>query len=173
MPSEVGPNDRVQFRLLLEVADEWRNASPLVVGTSALVLLWCLDGIIPLELGRLLVRRKWSDLQELSGEIDGALVLGRGVDELWLMVTTADPFWLRKLRGLNARVLRFASKRSRVANLSHKLCGLTARILQFASKESRGAKRGNESQRTILRGDFEATISTSRTERFGGISRTA
>ena len=83
MPSGVGPTDRVQFRLLLEVADEWRNASSLRRAPSALVLLRCFDNI-PLELGRLLVRRKQSGPQELRGEIDGALVVGRGIDQLWL-----------------------------------------------------------------------------------------
>src|SRR5262249_15005776 len=66
MPSGVRPTDHVHFRLMLEVADEWRSPSFWVFGTSALVLLRCLDGF-PLELGRLVVRRKQSGRQELRG----------------------------------------------------------------------------------------------------------
>jgi hypothetical protein len=161
MPSGVGRTDRIQFRLLLEVADEWRNASSLTTGPSALVLLRCFDNI-PLELGRLLVRRKQSEPQELRGEIDGALVVGRGIDQLWLKVTPADPFWRRKLRGFRARIVRFASKGPREADWLRKLRGFRARITRFASKGSRGANGVNESQGTILRGNFEATIPTSR-----------
>jgi Uncharacterised nucleotidyltransferase len=160
MPSGVRPTDRVQFRLLLEVADEWRNASSLVLGTSALVLLRCFDGF-PLELGRLVVRRKQSGPQELRGEIDGSLVVGRGIDELWLHVTTVEAFWLYNLRTLRTQLVRFGTKGSREAVWLRNLRRVRALTLGFASNGTRGANGGNVSQGAILRGSFEATISTS------------
>jgi Uncharacterised nucleotidyltransferase len=156
MPSGVKPTDRIQFRLQLEAAEEWRNASSLVTGTSALVLLRCFD-FIPLELGRLLVWRKNAAAQELKGEIDGALVVGRGIDELWLKVTIAEPFW--KLRGVRARILEFARKGPIEAGWLQRLRGVRAQVRRLASKGPPGSDGANEPQATVLRGNYEATIS--------------
>jgi hypothetical protein len=148
MPSEVRSTDRVHFRLLLEAADEWRSASsshPLgsswVSGTCALVLLRCFDGF-PLELGRLVVRRKQSGRQELRGEIDGSLVVGSGIDELWLHVTTLKALWFYKLY---LRIVRSGTGEA----VWHKL--RRRRILPGV-----GASQG-----AVLRGTFEASIFTS------------
>jgi hypothetical protein len=166
MPSGVRPTDRVQFRLLLEVADEWRKTSSLVLGTSALVLLRCFDRT-PLELGRLVVRRKQSRPQELRGEIDGSLVVGRGIDELWLHVAVEAP-WLHKLR---ARIVRFGTNGAQEAVWLRKLRRLRALSLGFRGNRTRvangrrngigGANWESESEGAILRGSFEAKISTS------------
>jgi Uncharacterised nucleotidyltransferase len=152
MLSGVRPTDRVQFRLLLEVADEWRNASSLVLGTSALVRLLSVEGVFPLELGRWVVRRKHGP-QELRGDIDGSLVVGRGIDELWLYVTTVEAFWLYNLR---ARIVRVGKKRAREAFWLRKL-RVRALKLGLVSNGTSGAN-GNVSQGAILRGSFEAKV---------------
>jgi hypothetical protein len=158
MPSGVRPTDRVRFRLLIEVADEWRSASSRVLGTSALVLLRCFDEF-PLEFGRLVVRRTQSGRQEMRGEIDGSLVVGRGIDQLWLHVTTVEASWLSNLR---ARIVRFGTKRAGEAIWLRKLRRVRALTLGFASNGTRGASGGSNvtrvSQAAILRGSFEATI---------------
>jgi hypothetical protein len=160
MPSGVRPTDRVQFRLLLEVTDEWRNTSSRVLGTSAQLVLRCFDDF-SLELGRLVVRRRKSRPQELRGELDGSLVVGRGIDELWLQVTTVEGFWLLR------RIVRFGTKGAWLRKL-RRLCAVK---LGFASDGTRATSGGNESQRAVLRGSFKATISTCMHEKsdvFGG-----
>ena len=156
MPTGVRPADRVHFRLQLEVADEWRNSSR-TLGTSALVLLRCFDEF-PLELGRLVVQRKQSERKELRGEIDGSLVVGRGIDELWLHVTTFETHWLYNLR---ARIVQFVTKGERGAVWLNKLRKLRTLASGFSRHGTRGTNGGNESQGAILRGRFEATIFTS------------
>jgi hypothetical protein len=142
MPSGVRPTDHVHFRLLIEVADEWRSASSSwEFGTSALVSLRCFDGF-PLELGRLVVRRKQSGRQELRGEINGSLVVGSGIDELWLHVTTLKALWFYKLY---VRIVRSGTGEA----VWHKLRRL--RILPGV-----GTRQG-----AVLRGSFEASIFTS------------
>jgi hypothetical protein len=159
MPSGVRPTDRVQFRLLLEVADEWRNGSSRFLGTSAIVRLLNVDSdVFPLELGRWAVRRKRGGPQELRGEIDGSLVVGRGIDELWLYVTTVKAFWLYNLR---ARIVRFLSQGPRRADWLNKVRHLRNLGSGFSSDDTRRADGGNESQGAILQGRFEATIFTS------------
>jgi hypothetical protein len=148
MPSGVQPTDRVHFRLLLEVADEWRGASSLL-GTSALVLLRCFDGFT-LELGRLVIRRKLSGRQELRGEIDGSLVVGRGINELWIHVTTLKALWFYKLY---VRIVRSGTGEA----VWHKL----RRLRILPSVGTRGTNGGNESQGAVLQGSFEASILTS------------
>jgi len=155
MPSGVRPTDRVQFRLLLEFTDEWRNAfSP--PGTSALVLLRCFERF-PLELGRLVVRQKQSGPQELRGDIDGSLAVGRGIDQLWLRVTIVETSWLSNLR---TRIVRFGTKWEGEAVWLREL--RRVRALRFASNGNRGANGESNgirvSQGAILRGSFEATI---------------
>jgi hypothetical protein len=159
MPSGVRPTDRVQFRLLLEVADEWRNTSSLVLGTSALVRLRCGDaGVFELELGRWVVGRKQGRPQELRGDIDGSLVVARGIDELWLYVTTVEASWLYNLR---ARIVRFGTNRAGEAAVwLRKLRRVRARTLGIVSNGTRGAY-GNVPQGAILRGTFEAKLLTS------------
>jgi hypothetical protein len=157
MPSGIRSTERVHFRLLLEVADEWRNASSWVLGTSVLVLLRCFDGF-PLELGRLVVQQKQSGPQKLRGEIDGSLVVARGIDELWLYVTTPRVLWLDNLR---VRIVRFLRKGARRAVLLNRLGYLPTLASQFSSDGTPGANGGNETQGAIIRGRFEATISTS------------
>jgi hypothetical protein len=158
MPSGVRPTDRIQFRLSLEVADEWRNASSLFLGTSALVLLRCFGGF-PLELGRLVVPRKQSGPQELRGDIDGSLVVGRGIDQLWLHVTTVEASWLSNLR---ARIVQFGTKRTGEAGWLRKVRRLRDLTLGLASNGTHGANKETNgtgvSQCAILRGSFEATI---------------
>jgi Uncharacterised nucleotidyltransferase len=159
IPPGVRPTDRVQFRLLLEVADEWRKGSSRVLGTSAIVRLRNVDGdVFPLELGRWVVRRKQGQPQELRGEIDGSLVVGRGIDEVWLYVTTVKAFWLYNLR---ARVVRFGTKGAREAVWLRKLRRVRALTLGFDSNGTRGANGGTVSQGAIVRGRFEANILSS------------
>jgi hypothetical protein len=159
MPLGVGPTDRIQFRLLLEADDEWRNARSLAAGTSANVLLRCFDNS-PLEFGRLRIRRKRGSPQELKGEIDGALVVGRGIDQLWLKVTIADPFWLRQLRNVRAGIFQFANRGSYEAGWFRKLRSLRTHITRVASRGSPEEANGaNNPQATVLRGNFEAMIS--------------
>jgi hypothetical protein len=164
MPSGIQPTDRVHFRLLFEVADEWRNASSRVFGTSALVLLRCFDQW-PLELGRLVVRRQQSGPQELQGEMDGSLVVGRGIDELWLHVTPIAP-WLFNLR---VRIAQFVKKETRGVvwrdKLYHLLTGVAwrkklshLRILGSGFSSAGGAHGRNGSNGVILKGSFEASI---------------
>jgi hypothetical protein len=161
MPSGVVPTDRIQFRLLLEAADEWRNARSLAAGKFANVLLRCFDNA-PLEFGRLRIRRKRGKLQELTGEIDGALVVGRGIDQLWLKVTIADPFWLRQLRSVRAGIFHLANKGSREAGWLGKLRSLRIHVTRAVSKGPLGEANGsnnNNPQTRVLRGNFEAMIS--------------
>ena len=130
MPSGVRPTDRVQFRLLLEVADECDNPR----GCIATVRLR--NGHVDtfsLELGRWVVPLKQGGPQELRGEIGGSLVVARGIDELWLHVTTVKTFWLYNLR---ARIVRL---------------GRRLRILRSVGTR----------QVAVLRGSFEASIFTS------------
>ena len=158
MPSGVRPTDRVQVRLLLEVADGWHNGSSRVLGTSAIVRLRNFDGdVCPLELGRWVVRRKQGGPQELRGEIDGNLVVGRGIDELWLYVTTVKAFWLYNLR---ARIVRFGTKGPREDVWLRKLRRVRALTLGFDSNGTRKAN-GDISQGAIMSGSFEAKILTS------------
>jgi hypothetical protein len=157
MPSGVKPTDRVHFRLLLEVADEWRNASFWVRGTSTLVLLRCFDGF-PLELGRMVVQRKQRGPQELQGDIDGSLVVGRGIDELWLHVATPKALWLRNLP---VRVVRFVTKWVSEAVWRNRLRHPHNLASRFSSDGTRGANGGNASYGAILRGSFEAKLFTS------------
>jgi len=152
MPSGVSPTDRVQFRLLLEVADEWRNASSSALGTSALVVLRCFDNFA-LELGRLLIRRKQSGPQELQGDIDGSLVVGRGIDELWLDVSTVEP-WLYNLR---ARIVRLGTKWGQEAAWLRKLRRARSLTSGLAKPNTR-VPNDPVSKCAILRGSFEATI---------------
>lgn len=153
MPSGVRPSDRVHFRLLLEAADGWRSAPSWLFGTSALVLLRCFDEF-PFELGRLVVQRKQSGRQELRGEIDGSIVVGRAIDELWLHVTTPRVLWLYNLR---VRIGRFVTKEARGAIWRDKLRHLHV----LGSGGDREATGGNELQGAILWGSFEAKIFTS------------
>jgi hypothetical protein len=154
IPSGVRSTDRVHFGLLLEPAEEWRRAPSWALGTSALVLLRCFDEF-PLELGRLVVQRTQNGRQELRGEIDGSLVVGRGIDELWLHVITPRALWLYNLR---VRVGQFVTKGARGAVWGDKL----GRLPIIRSKlSSDGAHGGNESNRAILGGRFEAKIVTS------------
>ena len=169
MPSGVRPTDRVRYRLLLEVADEWRNASSRVHGTSAIVRLRNFDGdAFALELGRWVFRRKQCGPQELKGDIDGSLVVGRDIDELWLYVTTVKAFWYELwlyvttvkafwLNNFRARIVRFGTKGAREAVWLGKLRRVRALTLGFDSNRTRGAN-GNVWQGAILRGSFEAKI---------------
>ena len=159
MPSGVRPTDRIQFRLSLEVADEWRNASSLFLGTSALVLLRCFGGF-PLELGRLVVLGgSRAGRRSSGGDIDGSLVVGRGIDQLWLHVTTVEASWLSNLRG---RIVRFGTKRTGEAGWLRKVRRLRDLTLGPASNGTNGANKETNgtgaSQCAILRGSFEATI---------------
>ena len=154
IPSGVGAEDRIQFHLQLEVADKWRKTHSLQLGKYALVSLRCFDNA-PLELGRLLVRRKQSGQQALSGEIDGALLLGREIAELWLEVKATDAPWIRKLIELGIRILRSANKGAGDPILLHKLRSFRARTSRRAGGQSQQGESGGEGE-TVLRGAFEA-----------------
>jgi hypothetical protein len=104
------------------------------------------------------LQRKQVRPQELRGDIDGSLVVGRGLDELWLHVTTVkEASWLYKLR---ARVVRFGNKGGREAIWLRTWRRVRARTLGFGSNGTRGAN-GNVKQGAILKGSFEAKIFTS------------
>jgi hypothetical protein len=57
--------------------------------------------------------------------------------------------------------VRFGTKRAREAVWFRELRRVRDLTLGFASNGSRGANGGNVSQGALLRGSFEATISTS------------
>ena len=103
MPAGVEPTDRVQFRVRFDIVDKWRGVSALAPGKSLLVRLGCFDNV-SIELGRLHVRSRRDGPQELTGEIDGALIVGRGIDELWLSATIVREEWLLRWNGLRDRV---------------------------------------------------------------------
>lgn len=157
LPSGVRPMDSIQFRLRFEVADEWRRTFAFLSRKSPVVVLRCFD-YISIELGRLRIRR--SGPHELIGEIDGALVAGRGIDQLSLVATNVDAFWFRKARNLRSFISRVVGKRPRGAELLRKLQDFRTR-LRSTNKGSGSADGGTEPPVALLGGAFEATISTS------------
>lgn len=83
LPKNVGRKQSIDFRLVLKVRGVPRHQ-------TVLILLRCLDGI-PLEIKRWRLRGRWGIPQKLTGNIDGALIMGRGIDELGLTATKASP----------------------------------------------------------------------------------
>lgn len=81
LPPNVDPSERVQFRLVLEFAG-------LAPGTRLVLLLRCLEGL-PLEVKRWALRARSGRSYTLAGELDGALIVARGIDQLWLMAANA------------------------------------------------------------------------------------
>ena len=157
LPSGVRPMDSIQFRLRFEVADEWCRTFAFLSRKSPVVALRCFD-YTPIELGRLRIRR--SGPHELIGEIDGALVAGRGIDQLSLVATNVDAFWFRKVRNLRSFISRVVGKGPHGAELLRKLRDFRTR-LRSTNKRSGIADGGTEPPIALLGGAFEATISTS------------
>jgi hypothetical protein len=83
LPRDVGPGQSIDFRLTLRL-----NGLPL--RQTVLVLLRCLDGV-PLEIDRWRLRGRWIMPRRLTGKINGALIMARGIDALWLMAKKAPP----------------------------------------------------------------------------------
>jgi hypothetical protein len=83
LPRDVGPGQSIDFRLTLRL-----NGLPL--RQTVLVLLRCLDGV-PLEIDRWRLRGRWIMPRRLTGKINGALIMARGIDTLWLMAKKAPP----------------------------------------------------------------------------------
>lgn len=81
MPQDVRPADDVYFQLTLEFAGMRRRA-------AVLILLRCFEGL-SLEVKRWRIRPRPGCPRTLTGTLDGALVVGRGIDQLWLMVANA------------------------------------------------------------------------------------
>lgn len=159
MPSGVRPSDRIQFRLQFDLADELSKV--LGAGKSPLIMLRCFD-YIPLELGRLRIRPRPGQPHELAGEIDGALVVGRGIDQLWLSVTVVEADWLRKLHEMRARLSQFARSGRRRARLYSRLRNMRDRMVQQRNGPAGGEASQQAGQDTgpgIIRGgSFEAVI---------------
>jgi hypothetical protein len=82
LPSGVDPGQRVNFRLVLE-GEGFPSRS------SAWVFLRCFDSM-PLEFGRLRIHSK-QKRQVLTGTIDGALAVARGIDQVWLQLEKKAP----------------------------------------------------------------------------------
>ncbi len=156
MPSGINPTDRVQFRLRLDIADDWRSVSALTLGKSLLVRLGCFDSSI--ELGRLRVRSKGGGALEIVGEIDGALVVGRGIDELWLSVKVARAAWLRRWLSWRYRISDYVGRGERTAAWYRRLREPRNRVLRAATTGPDAS--GVESQPGVIiqGGSFEASV---------------
>lgn len=82
MPSGVQSGQCVDFRLILE----GKGFPP---RTSSRAFLRCFE-FIPLEFGRLSIDPR-QKRQELTGRIDGALTVARGIDQIWLGLEKEAP----------------------------------------------------------------------------------
>jgi putative nucleotidyltransferase-like protein len=79
LPRNVGRDQSIDYRLVLKIRG-------LPWPTRVLVVLGCLDGV-PLEINRWRLQGRWGLRQTLKGQIDGALINGRGIDALWVKVS--------------------------------------------------------------------------------------
>jgi hypothetical protein len=125
MPPEVGPGQCIDFRLELE-------GEGFPPRTSGRAFLGCFE-FIPLQFGRLTItpgRRR----QKLTGRIDGALAVARGIDRLWLVLEKKAPPEA-SLRG----TFRATLAKDRSMNL-RRIAALVSMRLSSPAKSSASAK---------------------------------